>query len=162
MTQVAVSKSVLRWAVERSGKAYAVQEKFPMLDEWESGESQPTLRQLEKFAKETLTPFGYFFLPEPPEEKLPIPHFRTLGDQNQKQPSPNLLETIHTMERRQAWMREYLTERGEQQLSFVRSAKIKDEPQHIAQRIKESLELTELMSMPHWYLSNAALLPNHT
>lgn len=143
MAQVAVSKSVLRWAVERSGKAYAIQEKFPKLDEWERGESQPTLRQIEKFAKETLTPFGYFFLPEPPEEKLPIPNFRTLGDQDRKRPSPDLLETIHTMERRQSWMREHLIKHKEQQLPFVRSVRIEDDPQQVAQKIKDTLELTE-------------------
>ena len=51
MTRIPVSRSVLRWAIERSGKASAVQRKFPKVREWERGESQPTLRQLEKLAR---------------------------------------------------------------------------------------------------------------
>jgi Zn-dependent peptidase ImmA (M78 family) len=101
------------------------------------------LRQLEKLAKETATPLGYLFLSEPPEERLPIPHFRTLGDQTARHPSPDLLETVHTMERRQAWMREYLAEQGEEPLPFVRSAKIEDEPQQVARKVREALELPE-------------------
>ena len=51
MTRIPVSSSVLRWAIERSGKASAVQRKFPKVRERERGESQPILRQLEKMAK---------------------------------------------------------------------------------------------------------------
>lgn len=40
--------------------------------EWET-EGRLTLTQAEKLAKVTHTPFGYLFLPEPPDEKLPIP-----------------------------------------------------------------------------------------
>jgi Zn-dependent peptidase ImmA (M78 family) len=143
VTRIPVSSSVLRWAIERSGKASAVQRKFPKVREWERGESQPTLRQLEKLAKETATPLGYLFLPEPPEERLPIPHFRTLGDQPARRPSPDLLETVHTMERRQAWMREYLAGQGEEPLPFVRSAKIEEPPQQVARKMREALELPE-------------------
>jgi Zn-dependent peptidase ImmA (M78 family) len=143
MTRVTVSGSVLRWAIERSGKASVVQRKFPKVREWERGQSQPTLRQLEKLAKETATPFGYLFLPEPPEEYLPIPHFRTLGDQPARRPSPDLLETVHTMQRRQAWLREYLLEQGEERLLFVRSARIDDESQEVAGKIRETMQLPE-------------------
>ena len=153
MAKVAVSRSILRWAVERSGKALVVHRKFPKLDEWERGESQPTMRQLEKFAKETATPFGYLFLSEPPNEQLPIPHFRTLnGHQATRRPSPDLLETVRTMERRRDWMREYLVEQGQGPLPFVRSAKIIDEPQDVARKLREVLELPELWAarQPTW------------
>ena len=36
-------------------------ERLPKLSEWEAEESQPTLRQLEEFAKKTLTPLGSLF-----------------------------------------------------------------------------------------------------
>lgn len=37
-----------------------------LYSEWEAEETQPTLRQLEDFAKKTLIPLGYLFLADPP------------------------------------------------------------------------------------------------
>ncbi len=89
MSRVAVNESVLRWAIERSGLSRgALQEKFPKLQQWIAGAKWPTLHQLEAFAKATSTPFGYLFLSEPPEETLPIPHFRTIEDEPANSPSP--------------------------------------------------------------------------
>ena len=56
---------------------------------------------------------GYLFLDEPPDEKLGIPDFRTVGDSPIDRPSPNLLETLQGMKRRQVWMRDYLIEEGQ-------------------------------------------------
>ncbi|MBL7647749.1 MAG: hypothetical protein JNK74_16320 [Candidatus Hydrogenedentes bacterium] len=76
-------------------------EKFPKLDTWLSGESAPTLKQLEDFSQATHAPLGYLFLPEPPEERLPIPDFRTLSGTAVRSPSADLLDTLYTMQQRQ-------------------------------------------------------------
>ena len=129
MSKVAVNREVLRWAVRRSGhELEELEQKFPKIRLWESGERQPTLRQLELLARVTLTPLGFFFLAEPPEERLPIPHFRTLHDESPTKSSPNLLETIQIMQRRQAWMREFLVEEGQEELSFVNSSRREEQP----------------------------------
>jgi Zn-dependent peptidase ImmA (M78 family) len=142
MTRVPVSAPVLRWALERSGRdAQTLRPKFPKLHEWLEGQTQPTLRQLEAFAKVTSTPLGYLFLNEPPQERLPIPHFRTQLDAQPKRASPDLLETVQTMERRQAWVREYLIDEGQDPLPFVRSGKLTDEPQAITREIRQVLGL---------------------
>jgi len=130
---------VLAWAVERAGPD--LRYKFPRIDKWLSGEDKPTLRQLEAFAKAASVPFGYFFLSEPPEERAPIPHFRTIEQRPTKSMSPDLLETIYTMQRRQAWMREYLTEQGHEPLSFVRSESVNSSPQQVASRMRKLLGL---------------------
>ena len=104
MTRISISEPVLSWALERSCQRENLEGKFPKLPEWLSGSSKPTLHQLEALAKATSTPLGYFFLPEPPEERLSIPHFRTLASERPRQPSPDLLETVQAMERRQAWI----------------------------------------------------------
>lgn len=143
MTRVAVSELVLQWAVERSGKPDAIALRFPKLGEWLRGESRPTMRQLEAFARATTTPLGYLFLPEPPVERLPMPHFRTVGDDPAQSPSPDLLETVQTMERRQAWMREYLVEQGHEPLEFAGSAEITEEPVRLAQDMKRTLGLVQ-------------------
>jgi len=140
MNRVAVRPELFRWARERSGlKADALAERFPKYAAWESGEALPTLRQLEELAKKTLTPLGYFFLPEPPEDKLPIPDFRTVKDEPLRRPSPNLLETVQTMQRRQGWMRDFLVEQGENPLPFVGSSTLAAEPTQAAASIREVL-----------------------
>jgi Zn-dependent peptidase ImmA (M78 family)/transcriptional regulator with XRE-family HTH domain len=141
MARVDVKPDVLLWALRRTGKMEIVQKKFPILIKWINNESQPTFKQLEKFAKATSIPLGYFFLSKPPEEQLPIPHFRTLGDQNNTQPSPDLLETVQTMERRQGWMRDYLIELGQEPLPFVGSATLADDPKHVARNMRSTLGL---------------------
>lgn len=152
VTWVTISEPVLRWAVERSGRREAVQKKFPKLSEWLRGEIQPTLRQLEAFAKATSTPLGYLFLPEPPDERLPIPHFRTHGDEPLRRPSPDLLETVQTMERRQAWMREYLIEQGHEPLGLVHSARLTDQPELLGREIRRTVGLAEgwAAEQPTW------------
>lgn len=143
MSKVAVKYDIITWARERSGlPTDALVKKFPKFREWERGEAQPTLRQLEALAKTTSTPLGYFFLPEPPEDRLPIPDFRTLPGAQPRRPSPNLLETIQTMQQRQGWMRDFLLEQGQEPLPFVGSVALQDEPNELAARIRAALSLS--------------------
>jgi Zn-dependent peptidase ImmA (M78 family) len=93
------------------------------------------------FAQKTMTPLGYLFLETPPDEALPIPDFRTAGDVPISRPSPNLIGTIQSMLRRQAWMREYLIEQGEEELGFVGSARQSKNVVSLAARIRETLGL---------------------
>ena len=133
MSKVAVKYDLITWARERSGlRMEALVKKFPKFRQWERGEAQPTLRQLERLAKTTSTPLGYFFLPEPPEDRLPIPDFRTLPGAQPRRPSPNLLETIQTMQQRQGWMRDFLIEQGQEALAFVGSVSLQDDPNDVA------------------------------
>jgi Zn-dependent peptidase ImmA (M78 family) len=144
MSRVAVDKEVLFWAISRSGlELEDLEHRFPKIRQWATGESQPTLRQLESLAKATLTPLGFLFLAEPPEERLPIPHFRTVHDDTPKKPSPDLFETIQIMQRRQAWMREFLSEQGQSELPFVRSARREENQRSIVQRMLHTLGLDE-------------------
>lgn len=144
MAEVNVSPEILQWAVNRSEKLEAVMHKFPKWYKWISGESNPTLKQLESLAKMTSTPLGYFFLKEPPIEKLPIPHFRTVnGNSDPIAPSPDLLDTVQMMERRQKWLHEYLADQKYDYLKFVGSKSINDNPISIAREIKETLGLKD-------------------
>jgi Zn-dependent peptidase ImmA (M78 family) len=137
-----VSKKILDWALDRSGLTLSELEgKFPRMRQWVDGEKQPTLRQLESLAKLTLTPFGFFFLKEPPVERLPVPYFRTLGDEASYSTSPDLLETIHTMQQRQDWLREFLVDQGIEALPFVRSRRLDEPPASVGQQIREALHL---------------------
>ena len=94
--RVPVRGELLVWARDRSRASPAdLDTKFPALEEWEAGTKQPTLKQLDKFAVAADTLIGYLFMPEPPEESLPVPDFRTIGGVTIGQASPNLLDTLY-------------------------------------------------------------------
>lgn len=143
---VSVKPELITWAIDRSRlPANDLARLFPGLGDWQLGKRMPTLKQLERFAAKTMTPLGYFFLDTPPDEKLPIPDFRTVGDKPIARPSPNLIETVQTMRRRQAWMREYAIEVGQDRLAFVSSSKNARNAISLAARIRELLGLN-----PDW------------
>lgn len=156
MTTVSVKPEVIRWAIGRSGLPTAeLLKKFPKLDEWQSGVRQPTFRQLETFARTTMTPFGVMFLDKPPVEKLPVPDFRTKGDKPVTAYSPNLIDSIQTMQQRQAWMREWLIEEGAEPLNFVGSVDRIGNVKSLAQQIRQRLDLDAdwAESLPSWELA---------
>jgi Zn-dependent peptidase ImmA (M78 family) len=106
--RVPVRPEMIVWARERSQLAPEdLFTRFPSLHDWEHGAKHPTLKQLEAFAKATHTPVGYLFLPEPPEEHLPVPDFRTIGDVEVGHASPDLLDTVYQCQQRQEWYRDY-------------------------------------------------------
>ncbi|MEZ4225970.1 MAG: ImmA/IrrE family metallo-endopeptidase [Polyangiaceae bacterium] len=143
MTRVDVSAKLLEWACERSGlELELLTDKFAKLPEWIEGESSPTLKQLERFAKATRTPLGYLFLPEPPAEQIPLPDLRTVR-RKPPRPSPELLDTVYAMQHRQSWLREMLLEDGAEPLSFVGSATLSDDPQAIGTEMRRLLGLDD-------------------
>ncbi|TSA12560.1 MAG: ImmA/IrrE family metallo-endopeptidase [Deltaproteobacteria bacterium] len=144
MGRVAINEGVLLWAIDRAGLTPdGLESKFPKIRQWVDGAGQPTRRQLESLAKVTLTPLGFFFLPEPPKVQLPIPHFRTLGDKTPSRPSPNLIDTIQLMQRRQDWMREFLIEEGQEPSPIAWSAQPDAKPVSVADHIRHALRLDE-------------------
>jgi Zn-dependent peptidase ImmA (M78 family) len=140
MIYVAVKPELLQWAQARSGRnTRNLAEQFPKLARWERGEAQPTLKQLERFARATFVPVGYFFLAEPPEERIPIPDLRTVGGQAIAQPSPHLLDTIYACQRRQAWYQDWARTAGEDRRRFVGSAKLDSPVEDTAARMRQTL-----------------------
>ncbi|MEL4356458.1 MULTISPECIES: ImmA/IrrE family metallo-endopeptidase [unclassified Luteococcus] len=123
MTEVAVSAPVLTWAQRRSGRDdEEIRHKFAEWDEWLAEESSPSFAEVEKIAEFTRVPLGYFFLPEPPIEELPIPDLR-VGRGQRVAASADLLDTIYLNQRRQAWYEDYLADQREPEpLEFVGSA----------------------------------------
>lgn len=153
MNRVAVRPELLRWALDRSGMSVeGLAAKFPRLAAWERGEAQPTLRQLEQFAKATYTPVGFLFLREPPVEEVPIPDFRTLPGAHRDRPSPDLLDTIYLCQQRQGWYREFARTMGEPALGFVGSARIEDDVVATAAAMRRALglDLQERRQLPTW------------
>lgn len=94
MIRLKVKPELLHWAgVHTYIDADMLVGRFPKYLQWENEKVRPTLKQLEKFARTVYVPIGFLFLLEPPDESVPIPNFRTVGNLPIKQPSSNLLDT---------------------------------------------------------------------
>lgn len=142
LTRVTVKPELLEWACRRAGVATdALAPRFPKLSDWLKGDAQPTFNQLQDFAKATHTPFGYFFLAAPPQEPVPIPDLRTVGNVHVKRPSANMLDTIYLCQRRQDWYRQHAQLMGEEPLAFVGSVRIGDDVVRAAESIRAALGL---------------------
>lgn len=153
MARVAVKPQLLRWARERAGMPMAaLAKRFPKLDAWEEGRLQPTLKQLEDFARATHAPIGYFFLQEPPIEAVAIPDFRTVANIRITNPSPDLLETTYMCEQRQEWYRDFARIAGEEALPFVGSLTISNDVTAAAASMRAALnfDVERRRDLPTW------------
>jgi Predicted Zn peptidase len=140
---------MLKWACRRAGvsvDALAQRPALRKLPEWLSGDEQPTFKQLEAFAKATHTPFGFLFLPEPPDEPLPIPDLRTMRGERTERPSANMLDTIYTCQQRQDWYRENAQTMDEEPLTFVGSVQGGADVLETAAQIRAALGLETPLS----------------
>ena len=143
---VTVQPELLRWARQRgslSPDELASGMKVPMekVVEWERS-GAITLARLKQLAKKTHTPFGYFFLQEPPDDSLPIADFRIKTKGTTERPSPDLLDALYLCQRRQAWYREYLISEDAQPLSFVGSVTSSAESNGVARSIEQAIGLS--------------------
>lgn len=119
---VDVNVAFFPWAVQRArGEMAAFEARFPKLSEWRAGTRKPTLKQLQQFAEATHAPVGFFFLPEPPKESLPLQDFRTLGGEALPTPSADLLDVIYACQQRQDWYRDFMRSIGSVPLPFIGS-----------------------------------------
>lgn len=116
MARAQITPLLLTWARERAGLgvpelARKLQVREDQVRAWERGDARPTFRQAENYAHRTYVPLGYLFLREPPEEELPIPDLRTVGNHRRQALSVNLRDTLRDVVRRQLWYREYQKDR---------------------------------------------------
>lgn len=123
--EITLQRQVLRWARDRAGLteemlARKVGTKPERVMDWERT-GRLKFVQAQKLAKATYTPFGYLYLPSPPDDRLPIPDFRTVGGAPLMRPSPNLVDVLDDALQRQDWFRDYLTADGESPLQYVGS-----------------------------------------
>ena len=153
MIRVDVKPEILRWARERAGLSRKdLAGRYPRLKDWETGAVQPTLKQLEAFARAVHVPAGYLFLDSPPDEPVPIPDFRTVAGRHVTRPSPNLLDTIYACQERQSWYREYARISGQLELDFVNSATLATPVTTVAADMRRKLDfqVAERKECPTW------------
>ena len=136
-----INKEIIEWAIIRNGNSL---EEFyaqnPNVESWIKGEKNPTVKQLENFEHKVHVPFGYMFLPKPPNETIPLPFFRT-GKKNTNKVSLNVFHTIQIIQDRQNWLTEYLEELNFPDLDFVGKYSIKNSYIEIVNDIRNVLKL---------------------
>lgn len=152
MARAKINPEILQWARTRAREPLSeLTNKFKFYAEWERGDRKPTMRQLHQVAKKLKVPLGYFFLSRPPDdESVPLPDYRSKQNKGVVRPSPELLEIIYSMQRRQDWMRDYLIDKGVEPLSFVGSISEGLTHEEAATVIRKELQLD-----PSW-ASNSA------
>lgn len=143
--RITLQPAVLRWARERADfdperLASKMQVKSERVTEWERT-GIISVAQVDKLAHHTHTPLGFLYLPEPPEDRLPIPDFRTRGTGAPIRPSPNLLEVVYLMQRRQFWMRDELIEAENRPLPFIGAYQSDGDPRQVAAAMHDTLQL---------------------
>lgn len=117
--RVNIQADTLRWAIKRSGmREDQAVASFPLLEDWLSGDKLPTFNQLNQFASKFHVPFGYLFLDERPDERIPFPMFRGEAG-NRDHFDLNVFETVMNIQSRQEWLEEYLDENDIETCDFV-------------------------------------------
>lgn len=141
--EVNVDTNMLTWAIARAGyEVPAFAKKFPKILDWLEGQKKPTVKQLEEFSRKVYLPFGYLFLPQPPQEELPIPYFRTNGNRTEKI-GINVYDTILLLQQRQDWLKNYLQDNDFPRLSYVGKYRNRHNVQAIVADIRQILQLPE-------------------
>lgn len=122
-TRVKISPKTLVWATERSGlNVDSLFEIYPKALDWIREESEPTVKQLESFAKKIHVPFGFLFLNTPPEEKIPVTFYRSNGEVV-KNPPLVVKDLVNQIKAKQEWLKDFLIESNYDELAFIGSLK---------------------------------------
>ena len=139
-----VTPEILKWArvtarISADDAASKVPVPTERLEEWESGISQPTIRQAEKLAKAYKRPFALFFLSEVPRDFQPLQDFRRWGSEPLGTAS---IFIIREMQQKQDWISDEFKTNGEPKLGFVGAFSIADDPAKVAENILSTLQIS--------------------
>lgn len=110
-----INPAVVEWAMNRSGETIeSLSAVSKRIDKWLDGSAQPTLSQIQEFARRTHITISLLFAEDVPHLGLQIADFRTPeryehGGRSSREPSPELYDTINQMMYRQDWMHAYFT-----------------------------------------------------
>lgn len=143
---VNIQPEIISWALSQTQEEKLGDKLLKHIKQWLNGTKTPTFNQIEEFSKKANIPLGYFFLQTPPAEQLELLEYRTVDSVGLANPSRNLIDTIHEMERVQDWMREYRQELGFDVLAVSGSMKEVNDVDAIVDKIRKDLELKK-----RWY-----------
>jgi Zn-dependent peptidase ImmA (M78 family)/DNA-binding XRE family transcriptional regulator len=140
---IAVNKLLLAWAREESGYeldqvARRLHVKEEKVVAWETGERQPTLRQVEALAKYFHRPLSTFFLPRPPQLPPLAAEYRRLPDVEPGHESPELRLALRQMLTRRENGLNLMGELGQPIPEMSLRANLKESPAKVGARIRQA------------------------
>lgn len=110
---------------------------------WEEGIERPTIKQLRSLATIYKQSFAAFFLPEPPAVfRPPLHDYRRLPDKEPTAISSQLAMEIREAVDRRSICLELYAGRGARPVEFVEQATIDEDPEVVAERVRELLGVT--------------------
>ena len=142
-----INPELLVWAREDVGLTVeAAAKKIPVKQErlvaWESGELRPTIKQLRKLAQAYKRPLAVFYLPGPPKKFQAMRDFRRLPGEVAGIESPALRLEIRRARFRREIALELYRELGEEPPTFSLSARLDEDPEEVAMRMRELLGIS--------------------
>lgn len=109
------------------------------LEEWERGDSRPTMVQLRKLARIYKRPLGVFYLPEPPPDARPLHDFRRLPGKVAGVQSPELRFEIRRAHSRRELALDLYRLASNPLPTFTLSANPSDDPEPVGTAIRDAL-----------------------
>ncbi len=141
---ISLSPEVLRWARRRARHetdelAAKLKVRPDQVVDWE-GTGRIDIPMVRKLAEQTLTPFGYLLLDEPPYDAIKATDLRVARGSGLHDASSGLFATMMRTLRRQDWARIARFARGDSRLDFVSSCKHAS-PMQVAASLRKVLQL---------------------
>ncbi|HAO78950.1 MAG TPA: hypothetical protein DCQ92_08250 [Verrucomicrobia subdivision 3 bacterium] len=146
-TAITINPSLLTWARAESGYdvdhvAKRLQVREERVAEWEKGERQPTLRQVESLARFFHRPLSVFFMPRPPQLPPLAAEYRRLPDVEPGHESPELRLALRQMLTRRENALNLMGELGEPISEFSLRAHLRESPAEVGQRLRQATGVT--------------------
>jgi len=144
-----ITPEIIGWAMQRINLsidtlAHKLNVKPENIEEWCKGK-RPSFHQALELANKLKIPFGYLYLEAPPKEELPLPDLRTITSKYNHKPSPEFLDLLYDVFRKQEWYHDYLKEEEASPVPFIGRYTLNDNPTIIASDIRNTLGVDDTL-----------------
>jgi Zn-dependent peptidase ImmA (M78 family)/DNA-binding XRE family transcriptional regulator len=138
---------MLVWARETASlkqeeTAHALGVPVERIQEWERGDSSPTVNQLRRMAERYKRPLSVFYLPEPPQGFQALRDFRRLPGAADRRFSPQLAYEVRAAYERRLVAIDVLESIGEEPVQLDLRVGQQDNPEAVGARLRERLGIT--------------------
>jgi Zn-dependent peptidase ImmA (M78 family)/transcriptional regulator with XRE-family HTH domain len=139
--EISINPALLAWARQESGYAVdRVARRLHVKEErvaaWETGQRQPTLRQVENLARFFHRPLSVFYMPRPPQLPPLAAEYRRLPDVEPGRESPELRLALRQMLTRRENALNLMGELGERIPEFDLRAHLSEAPAEVGRRLR--------------------------